>query len=125
EMGRVIQKGRGKKGLNYIRVTNLRNKAVKKEIDHEILQKYIEMVTHYLRKGRPRTIKIQHIPNLLLYMLRDDELFYSLSDFDDGLIHIGTKYCYNHDNPLCNECPIKELCEGNNEDKSLISDYRT
>jgi endonuclease III len=50
---------------------------------------------------------------------------YSIADFDDGLMYIGTNFCFNHNNPKCEDCPIKDLCVGYNEDKSLIENYRT
>ncbi|MFU8652978.1 hypothetical protein [Methanotorris formicicus] len=110
----VIQKGKGKGNTDYIRVTN------KKEYD--------DLVVNYLKinKRPPMKAEIQRIPNLLIKIINKEEnKNYSIADFDDGLIYIGTNFCFNHNNPKCEDCPIKDLCVGYNEDKSLIENYRT
>lgn len=48
-----------------------------------------------------------------------------VANFDDGLIAIGTQFCYNHDGPRCGECPIRQHCQGHQEDRHLITEYRT
>lgn len=48
---------------------------------------------------------------------------YSVADFDDGLIHIGTKYCFNRKDPDCCKCEIQEICEGRGT--SLVENYTT
>ena len=40
-------------------------------------------------------------------------------------MYIGTNMCFNLAEPKCNECPIKNICKGNQENKKLITDYRT
>jgi len=45
--------------------------------------------------------------------------------FDDGLIYIGTRYCFNHHQPSCAACPIDALCEGYRGRPALIQQYRT
>lgn len=82
-------------------------------------------VREFLKMGRPRSIEIQRIPNLLIYKLHNEGLKYSMADFDDGLMYIGTNYCYNHDQPKCDLCPLKDLCKGYNENEKLIKNYRT
>lgn len=49
----------------------------------------------------------------------------TVGDFDDGLMYIGTKYCYNHDEPKCEDCPLNDVCQGYNKDNTLIKNYRT
>ncbi|MEW6410475.1 MAG: hypothetical protein AB1488_10280 [Nitrospirota bacterium] len=119
----VIQEGKGKGGEHYIRVTNIRGK---KSDDFsslkDIMDSYASICIKYLmvRKRRPSKIEIQQIPNVLL--LGTD---YGIGDLDDGLIHIGTNYCFNHNKPRCSQCLIQELCMGYKSNKKLIMDYRT
>ena len=119
----VIQKGKGKGGTNYIRVTNIRGKKSNElSRSEELLESYESICVEYLKvkKRRPSKIEIQRIPNALLLGTK-----YGIGDLDDGLIYIGTNYCYNHDKPNCKKCPIKDLCLGFKEKKDLISEYRT
>ncbi len=123
EKWEVIQRGKGKGGENYIRVTNIRGKKSSiLSLSKKIMDAYVKVCVEYLkvRKRRPSSIEIQQVPNILLL---DTE--YGIGDLDDGLIHIGTNFCYNHNNPRCEECPIKNFCLGYNERKDLILDYRT
>ncbi len=122
----VIQKGRGKGGLDYLRVTNLRGKKIKTiPKDSEIFQDYKTVVKEYLKMGTPRFIDIQRIPNLLIYKLSKQGKRYSIADFDDGLIYIGTNFCYNHQEPRCSICPLRDICKAYNENYQLIERYRT
>jgi len=119
----VIQKGKGKGGTNYIRVTNIRGKKVQIEItDKGINKNYEEVVLKHfkIRKRSPATIEIQQLPNAIL--LNSE---FGIGDFDDGLIYIGTNFCFNQENPRCDKCPLNKICKGFNEDKFLIKDYRT
>jgi len=126
ENWKVIQKEKGKGGVDYIRVTNIRGKKVMGiPSNSDIFNDYIYVVQNLLKMGRPRTVKIQRIPNLLIYELHKDGYEYSVADFDDGLMYIGTNYCYNHDEPRCGNCPLNDLCLGYKEDESLIRKYRT
>jgi hypothetical protein len=125
----VIQKGKGKGGYHYIRATNLRHKKINID-DKELLSDYASIRKDYLKLSnkQPQYIEIQHLPNLLIYKLNKESSGnqrYRLSDFDDGLIFIGTKYCFNHKYPKCNECPINYLCKGYKENNSLITNYFT
>lgn len=119
----VVQKGKGKGGVHYIRVTNIRGKKSDKFSGLTDLMDSCESIcVNYLkvRKRRPSKIEIQQIPNVLL--LKTD---YGIGDLDDGLIYIGTNYCFNHDNPKCNQCYIRCLCIGYKNRKDLITKYRT
>lgn len=121
----VIQKGKGKGGVDYIRVTNIRGKKATIHLYTDIFDDYLYVVREFLKMGRPRTIEIQRIPNLLIYQLSQEGLNFSVADFDDGLMYIGTNYCYNHDEPRCGDCPLNDICRGYNEDDDLIKRYRT
>jgi len=119
----VIQKGKGKGGLNYIRVTNIRGRKSDVALrDKKLFEKYISICVEYLctKKRCPQTVEIQQIPNVLLV-----DTDYGIGELDDGLVHIGTNFCLNHENPKCKDCPINNLCEGYNNQKDLISKYRT
>ncbi len=72
-----------------------------------------------------RKIEIQRLPNMLIYNLNKGKDSYSVADFDDGLMHIGTNYCFNHENPKCKSCPMNNLCLGYKEKNYLISNYST
>ena len=126
----VIQPGRGKGAGNtsYIRVTNIR--AIRTDAiqpDEELFDDYVDIVVNRLRVGKkaPRSLEIQRTPNLGIYELNKDGNDYSVADFDDGMIHIGTKFCFNTENPKCTECPMNDICKGYLEAKDLITDYRT
>lgn len=122
----VIQPGQGKQGSDYIRVTNIREMGTTFEIPIEIQSYYVDIALNHLKSHSrpPRKVEIQRIQHA--YLLQHlDESGFGVADFDEGLIHIGTNYCFNHADPLCNKCPISYLCEGYNSNRALISDYRT
>lgn len=118
----VVQKGKGKGGLNYIRVTNIRGKKSNVALkDKDLFERYKTICSEYFNtKKRPKTIEIQQIPNALLL-----DTDYGIDELDNGLIYIGTNYCLNHENPKCEDCPIKKLCEGYKNNSDLIQNYRT
>ena len=119
----VIQKGKGKGKTHYIRVTNIRGKKVQKDIeDKKIIENYNEVILNHLkiRKRIPTKFEIQQIPNAMLLNSK-----FGIGDFDDGLIYIGTKFCFNHEKPDCKNCPLKDLCLGKNKKPELIKNYRT
>ncbi|GHT20879.1 hypothetical protein FACS189419_00880 [Planctomycetales bacterium] len=116
----IIQLEGGKKGTHYLRVTNIRGtKPTLVVPDCEFGKQYLAVMKTSFGQ-RKRTIELQRIPNALL--INTD---YFIGDLDDGIIHIGTKYCLNHENPKCNECPLNRICLGHNERQDLIDDYRT
>ena len=127
EKWQVIQRGKGKGGLDYIRVTNIRGKRTRYISQYsEIFQDYVKVISQYMKVGKsPRSVEIQKIPNLIIYKLNQTGTNYSVADFDDGLIFVGTRYCFNHEKPRCSKCPLRNLCEGFNENNSLIERYRT
>lgn len=118
----VVQRGAGKGGAHYLRVTNLRGRPVTEPVDDSVGDLYRALCVEHWRshKRAPQKIEIQRFQHPLLY--RDGRM---VSDFDDGLIEIGRNYCYNHDAPNCGECPIRRHCRGRREDRPLIADYRT
>lgn len=128
EIWNVIQKTKGKGGTHYIRVTNIRDKKTL-HVDQkpQFFSDYVDIVSNYLKIGqRPRTAEIQLLPNLLIYELeKTKNRKYSVADFDDGLMHIGTNYCFNHAKPRCDKCPLRDLCKGTSENPSLIKNYTT
>ena len=124
----VVNPGEGKSGKAYIRVTNMRGKSVTKYdlISTDVQDAYIDICVNYLctHKRKPTTYEIQRLQHAFLHDL-DDDNYKSAADFDEGLIHIGTTYCYNHDTPKCAACPLNSVCEGYLTNKALIDDYRT
>jgi hypothetical protein len=118
----VIRKGQGKGGKHYIRVTNIRGLGTEytDEIDKDLYQEIctVHLKTH---KRAPQKIEIQRIPLALLYKNKN----FTVGELDDGLMYIGTHLCVNHDDTSCDACPLMNICEGNNKNKKLITDYRT
>jgi hypothetical protein len=122
EKWEVVQKGKGKSGRHNIRVTNIRgNKSHKLSVSEKLMNSYGSICIHYLktRERKPSTIEIQQIPNALLFNTP-----YGIGDLDDGLIYIGTNFCFNHDKPKCNQCSIRSLCLGYKK-RDLITNFRT
>lgn len=119
----VIRKGEGKGGKHHIRVTNIRGKKSDRFSGlTDLMGCYESICVEYLKtkKRRPSKIEIQQIPNALLF-----ETDYGIGDLDDGLMYIGTNYCFNHDVPICNQCPINSFCIGYKSRQDLITNYRT
>lgn len=121
----VVQPGAGKGGSNYIRVTNIRGMKTSTPMPVHYKAIYDILSTMYLmtHKNNPRSVEIQRIQHI--FLLENSGKNYSVANFDDGLIYIGTNYCFNHAEPLCDRCPLKLLCKGHQTENSLILDYRT
>lgn len=122
----VIQYGVGKGGKHYIRVTNIRGMRTTRMLPPHIQELYSEIVINHLKthSRSPRTIELQRIQHAYLLAIYGKSNL-GVANFDDGLIHIGTSYCFNHDKPLCELCPVNLLCEGYQSDKRLIENFRT
>lgn len=122
EYWKVIQKGQGKNKKHYIRVTNLRGK--KSDVltkNSHFFNRYKLICRDYLKTSKnPRMVQIQQTPNVFLQGSN-----YGIGDLDDGLMYIGTHFCFNHGNPKCSECPLNKICTGYRKNKKLIEDYRT
>ncbi len=120
EEDKIIQNSRRYRDKKYIRVTNLRGKTV--SLDRTTMENYVEVATRHLKVNTraPRKAQIQRIPNAVLL---DSEC--GIGDFDDGLIYIGTTFCFNHDKPKCDECPLQDICEANLNRRELITGYHT
>ena len=115
-----VQKNAGKGGKHYLRVTNLRGKKVQSlDTTQDSGLHILNSIKRYFG-SRKRSIEIQQLPNALL-----ENSNYGIGDLDDGIIYIGTKFCKNHEVPLCENCPINILCEGFINKKELIDEYRT
>lgn len=124
---KAVQPNQGAGGTHYIRVTEFRSgKVAELTKDDAIFSDYLKIVCDYLKtKKRPRKVEIQQIPNMLLYKLGKSDLHYTIADFDEGLIHIGTQFCSNNAKPNCKDCLLNEYCVAYNEDRNLIDNYRT
>jgi len=122
----VIQTGAGKAGKHYIRVTNIRGLGVEAGVSEEFKSRYDDVVINHLKINRkpPRKIQIQIVQHVHLLGMHE-KTGLTPADFDEGLMHIGVKYCFNHAEPNCGECPINTHCEGHNGRPGLILDYRT
>lgn len=69
----------------------------------------------------PKKVEIQRIPLALLLLGGA----HTPGELDDGLMRIGTEFCFNHDRPLCKACPVSAWCKGCQENAFLIQSYRT
>jgi len=120
----VIQPGKGKGGLNYIRVTNLRGKTI--DVPGEVLSAYRSVSAECLgkRTNSASKVQIQRLPHALLFLSRSTDKG-GVGAVDDGLMHVGTQFCFNHSDPNCRECPVSSLCEAHNSKQNLITQYRT
>jgi hypothetical protein len=120
----VIQRRKGKGGLHHMRVTNIRGMKCTAELPPELWDSYVTVCRDCLctHAKAPKSVQIQRLPNA--YLLAYGKGM-GIADFDDGLIHIGTQFCFNHEVPKCPECPIRQLCAGASGEKRLITDYRT
>ena len=88
-------------------------------------ERYVEIATEHMKTHTrpPRKVEIQRIQHA--YLLEDYEnTGLGVADFDEGIIHLGTRYCFNHEALLCQKCPIGPLCEGRSR-RDLIENYRT
>ncbi|MEW6524978.1 MAG: hypothetical protein AB1445_15850 [Bacillota bacterium] len=121
----AVQVGSGKGGLDYIRVTNIRDMGVTACVPASVHGAYVRICTEHLAVNSrpPRKIQIQRMPHALLIEApnRGD---LGIADLDEGLIHIGTTYCFNHNLPRCADCPIGAECRGRVQPE-LIQKYRT
>ncbi|RMF40587.1 MAG: hypothetical protein D6755_13310 [Anaerolineae bacterium] len=118
----VLQPGRGKGGTTYLRVTNIRGMGAERPINAHLQAIYREICLEHLKTHRkaPQKVEIQRIQHA--YLAESD---FSVADFDDGLIYVGTRFCLNHAQPRCEVCPLRNMCAGYNDNTSLITEYRT
>lgn len=122
----VIQRNKGKGGTDYIRVTNIRGMGASKKIPTRLKHVYDDVVVNHLmtNKRPPRKTEIQRIQHAYLKLI-SSKIKLTVADLDEGLMHIGTQYCFNVSNPNCNRCPINRHCEGFKSNRRLITDFRT
>lgn len=121
----VIQPGRGKHGTTaYMRVTNLRG------VESTLAQKSPELVdasrmlcVDHLRthKRAPKKVQAQHIPSAAA--LLDGKM--TPGEIDDGLIKVGTEWCFNTVIPRCSDCPLRKVCAGAKSQPDLITKVLT
>ncbi len=125
----VLRPRKGKGKTTYIRVTDIRKVKATRVLTEEERDLYEQITRRYLGilKGRPRKTQVQLVQHiyLLKHSLECPEDPLTVANFDDGLMYIGTRFCLNHAEPLCNRCPIRQICEGNQQRRRLITDYRT
>lgn len=122
----VLRPGAGKGRKTYLRVTNLRGMRSEIDLSSDLHRMYGKICTEHLRSHRhpPRKIEIQRIQHAYLWSVFEKERL-TVANFDDGLIAIGTQFCYNHSQPRCTECPINRYCLGYQKQSKFIEDYRT
>lgn len=119
----AIQSGNGRGDNDYIRVTNIRASGATKHVgDPEFRSTYDRVLTELLqtKTSRWQKVEIQQIPNALLLGSE-----YTVGEFDDGLMSVGTSTCLNQADPHCPRCPLQEQCVGYHERPDLIQSYNT
>lgn len=121
----VIQPGQGKGGNTaYMRVTNLRGvESTLAQDSPDLVGANRTLCVDHLRshKRAPQKVQAQHIPSAVA--LLDGNM--TPGEIDDGLIRVGTEWCFNTGNPRCAECPLRAVCAGANGQPGLITDVRT
>jgi hypothetical protein len=121
----VIQPGQGKGGNTaYMRVTNLRGvESTLAQDSPDLVIANRTLCVDHLRshKRSPQKVQAQHIPSAVA--LIDGSM--TPGEIDDGLIKVGTEWCFNTGNPRCSECPLRGVCAGANGKPGLITDVRT
>ena len=120
EKKQVIQRNQGKGGKHYLRVTNIR--GIGTEQAESLRDDYNKICVDHLctHSKRPQKMEIHRLQHI--FLMRTNK---TPATFDDGLIHIGRKYCLNHDAPKCESCPLNSKCEGYKSQSELITEYRT
>ena len=122
----VIQKAGGKGGKHYIRVTNIRGMGITQNIPKNWRTAYQELCVRHLKshKRLPKKVEIQKLLSSVLFACKTADN-YTPAELDDGLMHIGTTYCFNTDTPQCDICAINKLCSAANGAQILIEDFAT
>jgi hypothetical protein len=112
-------------GTSHIRVTNLRGRSVP-DADG-LLPWYQRAVRERMLPGaRPTRIEFQRLPNAVLFQIaEEDGEEYSVGEFDDGLVAIGTGVCSNWQPPKCHDCHVREMCYGTREMRVWLEQYHT
>lgn len=65
-----------------------------------------------LNKNPQKKIEVQHMINYL-----SKNLGTKIGAIDDGLMYVGTKFCINRGNQLCDKCPLRDECSGKEDFK--------
>lgn len=122
----VLQAGKGKEaGTDHMRVTNLRGLAsAAAAVNPFLVDTNTKLCVNHLRthRKRPTKVEIQRLPSIL--SLRSRRTF-TLGQIDDGLIKIGTTWCFNTAAPDCAHCPVRTHCAGATRQPALITKVRT
>jgi hypothetical protein len=121
----VIQPGRGKGGNTaHMRVTNIRGvESTLAKACTAIVDANRDLCVRHLRRHKrsPAKVQAQHIPSIV--SLIDGTM--TPGQIDDGLIKVGTEWCFNTGTPRCVDCPLRGVCAGATEQPALITDVRT
>jgi hypothetical protein len=97
---------KNEKGDNYyIYVTRAFRGKRAENLDMDETEK-IREIMHKLFSSNIRTVQVQWLVNYISEVTGS-----SVGAIDDGLMKIGTTYCINRGNQVCNKCEISELCK--------------
>jgi len=109
-----IEQSNERVNLSAQRLNNLRISE-----DHPISQELNEILSAWgLRKRN-----LMKSLNAFVLRLQKRNFDISIGQLDDGFMHIGQNYCKNQELPLCNKCPLNELCLANNKEPLLKTQF--
>ena len=123
---KVIRKGEGKRGTDYIRVTNSRGMKCSVDLPSAWIDAHRDLCVDHLATHirSPRHVFLQRLPSAIL-MAERGESDLDAADLDNGLIHIGTTFCFNTQEPKCAGCPLAAHCLAHQSAPDLIQRYTT
>jgi hypothetical protein len=93
----------------YMYVTRAFRGKKAENIDGDETKK-IQDTMNNLFSSSIRTVQVQWLVNYI-----SEVTGCSVGAIDDGLMKIGTTYCINRGNQVCNKCEISELCKSYND----------
>ncbi|MCG2720283.1 MAG: hypothetical protein L6266_06200 [Nanoarchaeota archaeon] len=70
-----------------------------------------------------RKRNLMKLLNAFVVKLNNKEYLATIGQLDDGFMYIGQKYCKNEGVPLCEKCPLSNVCLSNNKEALLKTQY--
>lgn len=109
-----IKQNNGRVNLSAQRLNDLKitkNTAIENELN-EILKRWS------LRRRN-----LMKALNAFILKLNKRNIKATIGQLDDGFIYIGRNFCKRESKPLCNKCPLKNLCLANKKEHLLKTQY--
>lgn len=128
----VLQPGKGKLGGAHMRVTNLREQPSSIAGANEGVRAAHDVISidHLgIRTKAMKHVSMQRIPSALSIVLKQLQTsartLATPGAIDDGLIKVGTTWCFNLKAPQCVECLLRPVCAGAQHRPELITEVQT